>query len=91
MIHLAGLGDYTFVMRRLIMWPLARDQGIASLILQVPFYGDRKPAWQRGTKLEHVSDLLSAGNATIEASSKHNLPRSLDLALTPSHHLDRQF
>jgi len=68
MIHLAGLGDYTFVMRRLMMWPLARDQGIASLILQVPFYGDRKPAWQRGTKLEHVSDLLSAGNATIEVN-----------------------
>ena len=35
MIHLAGLGDYTFVMRRLMMWPLARDPGIASLILQV--------------------------------------------------------
>jgi len=68
LIHLAGLGDYTFVMRRVMMYALAREHGVASLILQSPFYGDRKPRWQRGAKLEHVADLLSLGNATIEES-----------------------
>ena len=66
MIHLAGLGDYMYDVRRMMMWPLAAQHGIASLILQSPYYGERKPAWQRGAKLEHVSDLLSLGNATIE-------------------------
>jgi len=68
LIHLAGLGDYTFFMRRVMMYALAREHGVASLILQAPFYGARKPHWQRGAKLEHVADLLSLGNATIEES-----------------------
>ena len=68
LIHLAGLGDYTFFMRRWIMYPVARDFGVACISLQSPFYAQRKPHWQRGAKLEHVTDLLSLGNATIEES-----------------------
>ena len=35
LVHLAGLGDYTYGMRRLMMWPLAQEHGVASVILQV--------------------------------------------------------
>ena len=33
---------------------------------QAPMYGQRKPQYQRGAKLEYVADLLAVGNATIE-------------------------
>ena len=45
--------------------PLVKD-GCALMILEAPFYGNRKPPWQKGSKLRCVSDLLSLGNATIE-------------------------
>jgi len=66
-IHLAGTGDQGFSMRQMLGLPLARE-GTASLILESPFYGRRRPQTQRGPKLQHVSDLLSLGNATIEES-----------------------
>lgn len=44
----------------------AAPQGIATLALESPFYGQRKPPHQRGAKLLHVSDLLLLGRATIE-------------------------
>lgn len=66
-IHLAGTGDQGFSMRRSLALPLARE-GTASLILESPFYGQRRPSTQRGPKLRHVTDLLSLGNATIEES-----------------------
>ena len=43
-------------------------QGIATLALESPFYGQRKPHYQQGSKLLHVSDLLLLGRATIEES-----------------------
>ena len=43
-------------------------QGIATLALESPYYGERKPGYQQGSKLHHVSDLLLLGRATIEES-----------------------
>jgi len=40
------------ISHRLMMWPLARDHGIACLMLQCPFYADRKPSWQRKSMLQ---------------------------------------
>lgn len=45
--------------------PLAR-MGIGSIIMEGPFYGQRKPKRQNGCKLLHVSDLPLLGAATIE-------------------------
>lgn len=38
------------------------------MVLESPFYGARKPAAQRGSKLLRVSDLLTLGFATIAES-----------------------
>lgn len=38
------------------------------MVLESPFYGARKPAAQRGSKLLRVSDLLALGWATIAES-----------------------
>ena len=43
-------------------------QGIATMVLESPFYGRRRPAWQPGSRLLRVSDLLVLGRATIEES-----------------------
>jgi hypothetical protein len=40
LVHLAGLGDYTYGMRRLMMWPLAQEHGVAAVILQVRRNGE---------------------------------------------------
>ena len=40
-------------------------QGVATLALESPYYGGRRPAGQRGAKLRAVSDLLTLGWATI--------------------------
>lgn len=48
------------------MWVLV--QGVASLVLESPYYGTRRPPWQEGSKLRKVSDLLTLGRATIEES-----------------------
>lgn len=43
-LHLAGTGDHFFWRRRnLIAKPLLKESGIASLLLENPFYGTRKP------------------------------------------------
>ena len=46
----------------------ARVQGIATLALESPYYGVRKPSYQWGAKLHRVSDLLLLGRTTIEES-----------------------
>lgn len=43
-------------------------KNIASIILESPYYGKRRPLYQKGSKLTHVSDLLTLGRATIEES-----------------------
>jgi hypothetical protein len=43
-------------------------QGIATMVLESPFYGARRPVGQEGSRLLRVSDLLVLGRATIEES-----------------------
>ncbi|KAF1323121.1 hypothetical protein FI667_g10862, partial [Globisporangium splendens] len=65
-VLLPGTGEHGFLHRRTsIAIPLAR-QGVATLILEGPFYGRRKPEDQKGSKLRRVSDLPILGQATIE-------------------------
>lgn len=65
-VHLAGSGDASYLGRRMQATPLAREDGIGALILQNPFYGDRRPEGQFGTKLRRVTDQLTMNLATIE-------------------------
>lgn len=64
-IHLAGTGDHTFE-RRLRMGGPLLPSNIATMVLESPFYGERRPQLQYGSKLLCVSDLLLLGRATIE-------------------------
>ncbi|CAI5741579.1 unnamed protein product [Peronospora destructor] len=65
-VLLPGTGEHGFVHRRTsIAIPLAKE-GVATLILEGPFYGKRKPRQQKGSKLQRVSDLPILGQATIE-------------------------
>lgn len=43
-------------------------QGIATMVLESPFYGSRKPHYQFASQLLKVSDLLTLGRSTIEES-----------------------
>ncbi|PHU22567.1 hypothetical protein BC332_07674 [Capsicum chinense] len=64
-VHLAGTGDHTFERRLRLGGPLLKEN-IATMVLESPFYGKRRPLLQRGSKLLCVSDLLLLGRATIE-------------------------
>ncbi|MQM16615.1 hypothetical protein Taro_049572 [Colocasia esculenta] len=64
-VHLAGTGDHTFERRLRLGGPLLKEN-IATMVLESPFYGQRRPRLQRGAKLLCVSDLLLLGRATIE-------------------------
>lgn len=64
-VHLAGTGDHTYERRLRLGAPLLKEN-IATLVLESPFYGNRRPELQRGAKLLCVSDLLLLGRATIE-------------------------
>lgn len=63
-VHLAATGDQGWGRRLRLGWPMMQ-QGVATMVLESPFYGARRPADQRGSKLRHVSDLLTLGWATI--------------------------
>lgn len=65
-IILAGTGEHGFVRRRHYFGYNLAKQGVASIILESPYYGKRKPKQQRASKLRHVSDLPSLGRATID-------------------------
>lgn len=43
-------------------------QGVATMALESPYYGSRRPPWQEGSKLARVSDLLTLGRTTVEES-----------------------
>jgi len=64
-VHLAGTGDHTFERRLRLGGPLLKEN-IATMVLESPFYGQRRPMLQYGSKLLCVSDLLLLGRATIE-------------------------
>lgn len=64
-VHLAGTGDHSFERRLRLGGPLLKEN-IATMVLESPFYGRRRPVQQQGAKLLCVSDLLLLGRATIE-------------------------
>ena len=45
--------------------PLVKEHGIASILLENPFYGLRKPNKQVRSSLRHVADLFVMGAALI--------------------------
>ncbi len=65
-VHLAGSGDASYLGRRLQAAPLAKRAGIGALILQNPYYGERRPDGQSGTNLRRVTDQFTMNLATIE-------------------------
>ncbi|KCV71179.1 hypothetical protein H696_02131 [Fonticula alba] len=63
-VQLSATGDHSFWRRRMLTAvPLARDHGIASIILENPFYGARKPAGQVRSNLRTMMDLFRMGIA----------------------------
>ncbi|MCB1309444.1 MAG: alpha/beta hydrolase family protein [Leptospiraceae bacterium] len=57
-VHFAATGDEGFGRRRnMYALSLAR-MGIASIILELPLYGSRRPAGQQGANLRYFSDLI---------------------------------
>lgn len=65
-VLLAGTGEHGFRRRRhLVAYPLAR-LGLASLIVEIPFYGTRRPRSMVGSKLGTLVDLPLQGGAVIE-------------------------
>ncbi|XP_046833640.1 protein ABHD18 isoform X1 [Vespa crabro] len=68
-LHLAGTGDHFFWRRRnLIAKPLLKESGIASILLENPFYGLRKPKNQIRSSLHNVSDIFIMGGCLIMES-----------------------
>lgn len=65
---LPATGDHGFLRRFISTSVGLRARGIASLILEGPFYGSRRPAGQRGALLDYVHQLPDLGRATIEES-----------------------
>ncbi|MBI41469.1 MAG: hypothetical protein CMF59_17895 [Leptospiraceae bacterium] len=64
-IHFAATGDETTLPRRLLIAePLAR-KGIASIILENPCYGKRRPTSQKDFVIPAVSDQFKMNQATI--------------------------
>ncbi|XP_044157025.1 protein ABHD18 [Bufo gargarizans] len=69
-IHLAGTGDHYFWRRRTLMArPMLKEAGMASLLLENPYYGYRKPKDQRRSSLKNVSDLFVMGGALVLESA----------------------
>ncbi|XP_029964545.1 protein ABHD18 [Salarias fasciatus] len=69
-IHLAGTGDHHFWRRRTLMArPMIKEAGMASLLLENPYYGYRKPRDQLRSCLKNVSDLFVMGGALILEST----------------------
>ncbi|XP_050417667.1 protein ABHD18 isoform X1 [Patella vulgata] len=65
-LHLAGTGDHFYWRRRALMArPLLKEAGIASIILENPYYGSRKPKSQTRSSLHNVSDLFVMGGALV--------------------------
>ncbi|XP_032366522.1 protein ABHD18 isoform X2 [Etheostoma spectabile] len=69
-VHLAGTGDHFFWRRRTLMArPMVKEAGMASLLLENPYYGYRKPKDQLRSSLKNVSDLFVMGGALILEST----------------------
>ncbi|XP_030905835.1 protein ABHD18 isoform X2 [Melopsittacus undulatus] len=69
-IHLAGTGDHHFWRRRTLMArPMIKEACMASLLLENPYYGCRKPKDQLRSCLKNVSDLFVMGGALVLESA----------------------
>lgn len=69
-IHLAGTGDHYFWRRRTLMArPMIKEACMASLLLENPYYGYRKPKDQKRSSLKNVSDLFVMGGALVLESA----------------------
>uniref|UniRef100_A0A8C8SSW8 Abhydrolase domain containing 18 n=1 Tax=Pelusios castaneus TaxID=367368 RepID=A0A8C8SSW8_9SAUR len=69
-IHLAGTGDHYYWRRRTLMArPMIKEACMASLLLENPYYGCRKPKDQIRSSLKNVSDLFVMGGALVLESA----------------------
>lgn len=65
-LQLAGTGDHFFWRRRTLMAkPLIKERGVASILLENPYYGLRRPKDQLRSSLHYVSDLFVMGACLI--------------------------
>uniref|UniRef100_A0A1I7WFS9 DUF169 domain-containing protein n=1 Tax=Heterorhabditis bacteriophora TaxID=37862 RepID=A0A1I7WFS9_HETBA len=64
-IHLAGTGDHSYFRREYGLVNALCQEGIGAILLQNPFYTDRKPPQQFRSSLENVTDLFVMGAALI--------------------------
>lgn len=65
-IQLAGTGDHFFWRRRILMAkPLAKHSNVGSILLENPYYGLRKPSYQKRSSLYNVTDLFVMGGCLI--------------------------
>lgn len=62
----AGTGDQGYNRRRVLTAiPLLKEYRIATIILENPYYGPRKPKHQQRSSLFYVSDLFVMGGALM--------------------------
>jgi hypothetical protein len=61
-----GTGDQGYTRRRVLTaMPLVKNYRIASILVESPYYGLRKPRHQVGSSLFYVSDLFVMGGALM--------------------------
>uniref|UniRef100_T1H8Q8 Uncharacterized protein n=1 Tax=Rhodnius prolixus TaxID=13249 RepID=T1H8Q8_RHOPR len=63
--HLVMSIKYFWRRRQLVAKPLLQEGGVASIILENPFYGYRKPKNQVRSILHHVSDIFVMGGCLM--------------------------
>lgn len=63
-VALAAWGDEDFAARMRLFAPAAA-RGVSALLLENPFYGQRRRVGQSGARLRTVSDFLVMGRATV--------------------------
>lgn len=69
-VQLAGTGDHFFWRRRtFIANDLATDHGITSIIIENPYYGQRKPKGQMGSSIRYITDLMLIGFGCMAETS----------------------
>lgn len=63
--HMPGTGDHSYKRREYLLVEDLLKDGVGGVLLQNPFYGERKPPGQFRSSLENVSDLFVMGAAII--------------------------
>ena len=63
-LHFASSGDEGFAMRLRFAAPLL-SQGVAALVLENPYYGERRPTGQPGAAVRTVSDMVLMATAAV--------------------------